>query len=115
MGHPNARLDDKRRKLIRNALKTGYAVNDLKTAILGCSYTPHNMGDNDRGQRYDGLHVIFKNADQIDRFINNAINRESMDANRENHQRGKNALSIFDKDLSGTPDELWERICNGFE
>ncbi|MGI2027762.1 hypothetical protein [Endozoicomonas acroporae] len=109
MDHPNARLDDKRRKLIRNALKTGYAVNDLKTAILGCSYTPHNMGDNDRGQRYDGLHVIFRNADQIDRFIHNAMNQESMDANREIHQRGKNGLSFLDNDLSGTPDELWDK------
>lgn len=109
MDHPNARLDDKRRKLIRNALKTGYAVNDLKTAILGCSYTPHNMGDNDRGQRYDGLHVIFRNADQIDRFIHNAMNQESMDANRENHQRGNNSLSFLDRDLTGTLDELWEK------
>lgn len=109
MGHPNAKLDDKRRKLIRNALKTGYAVNDLKTAILGCSKTPHNMGDNDRGQRYDGLHVIFKNADQIDRFIHNAMNQESMDANRENHQRGKNGLTFLDRDLTGTLDELWEK------
>ncbi|WP_419832163.1 hypothetical protein [Endozoicomonas atrinae] len=109
MGHPNAKLDDKRRKLIRNALKTGYAVNDLKTAILGCSKTPHNMGDNDRGQRYDGLHVIFKNADQIDRFIHNAMNQESMDANRENHQRGKNELTFLDRDLTGTLDELWEK------
>ena len=109
MGHPNARLDDKRRKLIRNALKTGYAANDLKTAIFGCSKTPHNMGDNDRGQRYDGLHVIFKNADQIDRFIHNAMNQESMDANRENHQRGKNGLTFLDRDLTGTLDELWEK------
>jgi uncharacterized protein YqiB (DUF1249 family) len=29
------------------------------------------MGDNDRGQRYDGLHVILRNSDQIDRFIHN--------------------------------------------
>ncbi len=108
MDHPNAKLDDKRRKLIRNALKTGYAANDLKTAILGCSFTPHNMGDNDRGQRYDGLHVIFKNADQIDRFIHNAINRESMDANRETYQRGQHGQSTFTP-LSGTPDEVWDQ------
>ncbi len=108
MDHPNAKLDDKRRKLIRNALKTGYAVNDLKTAIVGCSLTPHNMGDNDRGQRYDGLHVIFKNADQIDRFIHNAMNQESMDANRETYQRGQHGQSTFTP-FSGTPDEVWEQ------
>lgn len=72
MKHRNAVLDDKRKKLIRNALKSGYAVTQLCEAITGCSLTPHNIGDNDRGQRYDGLHVILRDADQIDRFINNA-------------------------------------------
>lgn len=71
--HPNARLDDKRKKLIRNALKMGYSVTQLCDAIAGCSYTPHNMGDNDRGQCYDGLHIILRDADQIDRFIRNAL------------------------------------------
>ncbi len=108
LDHPQAKLDDRRRKLIGTALKTGYAVNDLKTAILGCSLTPHNMGDNDRGQRYDGLHVILRNADQIDRFIHNAMNQESMDANRQHYQRG---CSGEDEQvlLSGTNDELWNR------
>jgi len=49
----------------------GYNVQQLCNAITGCSRTPHNMGDNERGERYDGLHVILKNADQIDRFIRN--------------------------------------------
>lgn len=71
MQHLNAKLDDKRKKIIRNALKSGYTVNQLCEAITGCSYTPHNIGDNDRGQRYDGLHVILRDADQIDRFIKN--------------------------------------------
>lgn len=32
------------------------------------------MGENERGERYDGLHIIFKNADQIDRFRKNFSN-----------------------------------------
>jgi hypothetical protein len=70
--HRHAVLDPKRKKLINQALKNGYTEDQLCEAITGCSYTPHNMGDNDRGQRYDGLHVIFRDADQIDRFIHNA-------------------------------------------
>ena len=85
--HPQARLDDKRRKLIRKALQAGYHVNDLKTAILGCSLTPHNMGVNDRGQKYDGLHVILRDADQIDRFIHNALHHGDMDDNRRTFQQ----------------------------
>jgi hypothetical protein len=69
MRHPHARLDPKRKALIRKALKLGYSVEQLYHAIMGCSVTPHNIGDNDRNQRYDGLHVILRDADQIDRFI----------------------------------------------
>ena len=69
--HPRSNLDDKRKKLITDALKTGYTEDQLIEAIRGCTNTPHNMGINDRDEKYDGLHVILKNADQIDRFINN--------------------------------------------
>jgi len=72
--HPNAKLDKKRRQVISEALKMGYDVDKLCNAITGCSYTPHNIGENDRGQKYDGLGIIFKNADQIDRFIGNFHN-----------------------------------------
>ena len=72
LGHPNAVLDDKRKAVISKALKSGYSVDQLCQAITGCSLTPHNLGKNDRGQRYDGLHLILRDADQIDRFIRNA-------------------------------------------
>jgi hypothetical protein len=72
MNHRDAKLDEKRKKLIRNALKTGYTTEQLCEAITGCSLTPHNIGKNDRNQRYDGLHIILRNADQIDRFIQNS-------------------------------------------
>ncbi len=72
LGHPQAMLDGKRKKRIRQSLASGYTVEQLCNAILGCSYTPHNMGHNEQGQRYDGLHVILRDSDQIDRFIRNA-------------------------------------------
>jgi len=73
MNKPKASLDDKRKGFITKALKN-YSAEDIKQAIVGCSLTPHNIGDNDRGQRYDGVHVILKDADQIDRFMANADN-----------------------------------------
>lgn len=72
MGHPQAQLDNKRRKVIKHALDSSYSVMQLQDAIRGCSLTPHNRGENEQGQRYDGLHIILRNADQIDRFIRNA-------------------------------------------
>lgn len=72
MNHPQAKLDDKRRKCIQAALKLGYTPEQLRTAVDGCSVTPHNMGHNDRGERYDDLTLILRDATRIDRFIRNA-------------------------------------------
>jgi hypothetical protein len=72
MNHPRSAYDSKRKAAINKYLKL-YSVDDLKKAVHGCSVTPHNMGDNDRGERYDSLiTVIFKSADQIDRFMKNS-------------------------------------------
>jgi len=71
MDHPKAQLDKKRRAAIRNALAWGYSLDVLKQAISGCAKTPHNMGFNERNQRYDGLELILRSADQIDRFVRN--------------------------------------------
>ena len=57
---------------IKQALKLGYSVADLKQAIDGCAKTPFNMGKNDNGQRYDEIGLILRDAAHIDRFINNA-------------------------------------------
>jgi len=72
MNHKQAAFDDKRRSIIKKWLNH-YTVEQMRNAIDGCAVTPHNMGDNDRGQRYDGLELIFRNADQIDRFIRNCF------------------------------------------
>jgi len=69
MNHAQAKLDSKRRKAIATALKMGYSVDEVKTAIVGCSLSQWHMGVNDRSTRYDGLHIILKDADQIDKFI----------------------------------------------
>ncbi len=72
-GHTKAGFDDKRKAIIRKFLPL-YGVDDLCKAIRGCMSTPWNQGDNPQGQIYDALSVIFKDADQIDRFIKNADN-----------------------------------------
>lgn len=83
MGHPNAQLDKKRKIVINKALQTGYNVAQLCEAIKGCSLTPHNLGYNDRGQRYDGLNIILRDADNIDRFIRNCRSPPHLPANFE--------------------------------
>lgn len=75
MGHSRAKLDDKRRKAIERSLKKlRFTVEQLMQAIDGCVKTPHNMGDNDRHQRYDDIELILRDASHIERFMRNAIN-----------------------------------------
>ncbi|MEM7209591.1 MAG: HNH endonuclease signature motif containing protein [Pseudomonadota bacterium] len=89
-GHKQTALDEKRKKLIRNALKLGYSVDQLILAVKGMMQTPHNLGDNERGQRYDGVHIVFKDADQIDRFIRNYHSPPAAQNKAESlHERNK--------------------------
>jgi len=43
-------------------------------AIDGCHKTPHNLGDNDRNQKFLGLELIMRSSDQVIRFLENAKN-----------------------------------------
>lgn len=74
MSSPRSKLDDKRKRLITNALKN-YQAQDLKQAIDGCAASPFHMGQNDRKEKYNGLDLILRNADKIDGFMAKAIDR----------------------------------------
>jgi hypothetical protein len=49
-------------------------VSELKQAIDGCAQTPYNMGKNDSGQKFNDIGLILRDAEHIERFINNSIN-----------------------------------------
>lgn len=68
MKSPKSAFDAKRKKLIEGALKN-YSPADVCKAIRGCSKSPHNMGENDRNTKFNGLNLILRDADHIDRFI----------------------------------------------
>lgn len=85
MQHPKAKFDKKRNAKIKQALKLGYTVSELKQAIDGCAKTPFYMGKNDSGQRHDHIELIFRDATHIERFINNANNLHADDSNRGNN------------------------------
>lgn len=69
LNHPRAILSEDRIRDIRNRLKEGHSINDCKNAILGCKASPHHMGKNDKHKIYDAIHLIFKNGDNLERFI----------------------------------------------
>jgi len=66
--HPKAKLDKARRQKIVSALKN-YSVEDLKKAICGCSMSEFHMGKNDKGQSYNDISLIFRNAEKIEKFM----------------------------------------------
>lgn len=77
MKHPLAKLDKKRKRTIEQALKLGYTISALKQAIDGCKNTPYNMGKNDRNQLYDDIGLILRDAEHIERFMENASKNET--------------------------------------
>lgn len=60
-------LTDKRRKIIKQAIKW-YGVDGCKAAVLGCSKSDFHMGNNSRGKRYDSIELILRDAEHIERF-----------------------------------------------
>ncbi|WP_198116907.1 hypothetical protein [Massilia rhizosphaerae] len=70
MVSPRAQLDDKRKKAIKTALKL-YEPRQLCEAILGCSKSDFHMarGEYLGQQKHNGLGLIFRDADHIDKFI----------------------------------------------
>ena len=69
MGSKRAILDVKRKRLIGSMLDNGYSVEDLCRAVEGCSKSAFHMGMNDKGMKYNGIDLIMRSAEHIDRFI----------------------------------------------
>lgn len=69
MGSNRAALDAKRKKLIEARLKDGYSAEDLCKAIEGCSRSPFHMGMNDKGTKYNGIDLILRSAEYVDKFV----------------------------------------------
>lgn len=64
-GHPQAKLDDRRRKLIAKALDI-YSDADVCQSISGYKNSPHHMGQNDRATVYDDIELMLRDAKHID-------------------------------------------------
>lgn len=69
MSQPKTKLDPARITKIKNALKLGYSVRQLKQAIEGCGRDDWHMGKNAQNKKYNSIGLIFRNADKIDGFL----------------------------------------------
>lgn len=67
-GHEKAKLDTKRTKVIREALKL-YPLDDLRRCISGYKLSAWHQGKNDRKQVYDDIELFLRDAKHIDNGI----------------------------------------------
>ena len=106
MGHKRARLDLKRRRLIKDRINDGYTFEDLMLAIEGCYLDPWNMGEDPRsnGQRYDDISLICRDAEHIDKFIKRAEKAqermEKINAQRAVKEIEQQKAETFDLDAA---------------
>ncbi len=66
--HEKAKLDKKRDRAIRQALKS-YPVDQLCTAISGYRNSPHHRGENDRSTPFDDVELFLRDAKHIEAGI----------------------------------------------
>lgn len=76
-------FDAKRRYAVEKQLRNGFSVEDLKLAIVGCSKSPHHMGENDRGEKYNDLELICRDAPRVEKFIEIASGPAKTSAKQE--------------------------------
>lgn len=69
LNHPRAILDKKRKKVIEDRLRDGFTVEDLLQVPLGVKNSPWHMGDNPRNIVYDSITLIYRDADQVEKFM----------------------------------------------
>ena len=79
LDHPKAILDNKRKSLIRNALKLYKGDPEpLKQAILGCSKSKWHMGNHPKNhKKVDDLGLILRDASYIEKFMHIAEHPEN--------------------------------------
>lgn len=82
--HGPRSFDDRRRKLIQNALKD-FSVEDLILAVTGWTKSSWHTGENPDGKFYHKLSLILRSADDIERFIGYHDTVKPRDKQEVNH------------------------------
>jgi len=61
-------MDIKRETAIGWAIYT-YGLEECRQAILGCASSPFHMGQNKAGKTYNGIDLIFRDAEHVEMFL----------------------------------------------
>ena len=95
-GSERVLLTPRRREKIRSRLRDGYSVADLRTAVDGCKRSPHHMGENPQGTKYDDLELILRNGDNVERFRAMAEGGQSSEVRRRVNANPRRAVREAD-------------------
>jgi hypothetical protein len=66
-GKHRAKLDDKRLRRIKSALRS-YSLADVLDAVRGWQHSPHHRGENEQGTVYNELDLLLRDAAHIEQF-----------------------------------------------
>lgn len=79
MGSSKAVLDDDRTLDIAAAIHD-YGIDGCTQAIQGCANSPWHMGSNPQHKKYNGISLIFRDAEKTEGFINKVDQQDARDA-----------------------------------
>jgi uncharacterized phage protein (TIGR02220 family) len=80
---PGAKFDDRRKKKITARLKEKFTVEQLKRVIDMALESPHHTGANDRGRKYLDIRTIFRDAAQVEAFLDGHHSKPTMTTKHE--------------------------------
>lgn len=102
---------DKRKRCVKARLNDGYSVEFIKQAIVGCSKSPHHMGQNDSGTVYDDIELICRSGEKLEHFANNVrakpfrLNQDVPETLEEFAERARQAAGRVGEMLGGADGE----------
>ena len=76
LNHSDAKFSTERKAKIAARLKESFHIESLKKAIDGCAASPYHMGENEQNKVYDGIGLIFRNAEKVEFFMGLAETRK---------------------------------------
>jgi hypothetical protein len=85
-----------RRRALLSRWQSVYPPEILLAAAVGVRWSPHHMGDNDRGTKYDSLELIFRDEKHIELFSGYELDPLTRPTGRP---RGKIERSIRGREL----------------
>ena len=75
-----------RKKNVIDRLKEGYSIEEIQQAIVNCSNTPHNMGQNENRKVYDDIELICRSPEKLEQFRDNAGTLNQSNHNHKNEE-----------------------------